>query len=529
MRLLSGREAPEARGPCPSHPQTAGRGILRPGDTCLRLADAHRAAFLVDGDAYFRAARMALARAERSVVLLAWAFAEATRLPRAPGEPDDAPEVLGDYLRWLVDRKPELVVRILVWDNSELLALRRHEIPGLQARHLRGERLHYVLDDRHPPLACHHQKVLVIDDRLAFCGGFDFVTNRWDFRAHRPGEPRRLLPTGKPYEPHHDVMMVVDGPAAAALGDLARERWALCTGEELGPVQAGGDPWPDISPDFEHVRVGIARTVPGWRGADEIREVEHLFVAMVEAARDCLYVENQYLACPRIVGALCRRLGESVGPEIVLVHPRRSASRIEELAMDSARDAAIHRLRNSDRHGRLRVLTALTDGREILIHSKVMIVDDRMLRVGSANLNNRSMGVDTECDLVIEVLPGDHNEPGARATIRRVRADLLAEHLGASSQAVARLVEDTGSVIAAIERLSGRAERSLVRFPGVRPSKSFEAAHDGLADPLRPPFGSLSGLRIFAALAPLGVGLALAFWPASRRRRLRNRRADDKA
>ncbi len=50
-----------------------------------------------------------------------------------------------------------------------------------------------------------------------------------------------------------------------------------------------------------------------------------------------------------------------------------------------------------------------------MVHSKVMIVDDGFLRVGSANLNNRSMGADTECDLAFEASCDEHREFIARA------------------------------------------------------------------------------------------------------------------
>ncbi|HEY0275012.1 MAG TPA: phospholipase D-like domain-containing protein [Paenirhodobacter sp.] len=35
------------------------------------------------------------------------------------------------------------------------------------------------------------------------------------------------------------------------------------------------------------------------------------------------------------------------------------------------------------------------------MHAKVMIVDDRVLRVGSSNFNNRSLRLDSECDVIL--------------------------------------------------------------------------------------------------------------------------------
>ncbi len=98
-------------------------------------------------------------------------------------------------------------------------------------------------------------------------------------------------------------------------------------------------------------------------------------------------------------------------------------------------------------------------GTDIYVHSKVMIVDDAMIKVGSANLNNRSMGLDSECDVMIDA----HADPAAAATIARLRADLLAEHLGVDAEAVAGACDRTGSLIATIEELRGPG-RSLVPF-----------------------------------------------------------------
>lgn len=88
------------------------------------------------------------------------------------------------------------------------------------------------------------------------------------------------------------------------------------------------------------------------------------------------------------------------------------------------------------------------------MHAKVMIVDDHMLRIGSANLNNRSMGLDTECDVAIS---GAGREALA---VRRIRDGLIAEHLGVSPDQVVSEIDRYGSLIRAIELLRG-AERSL--------------------------------------------------------------------
>src|SRR6185437_9244660 len=114
---------------------------------------------------------------------------------------------------------------ILSWDFAMLYAFEREWLPVYKLDWRTHRRLHFRLDGRHPPGASHHQKVVVIDDAVAFVGGFDLAHRRWDMPAHRANEPRRVDPYGATYAPFHDVQLAVDAEAARALGDLARERW----------------------------------------------------------------------------------------------------------------------------------------------------------------------------------------------------------------------------------------------------------------------------------------------------------------
>ena len=251
-------DAAVATGPADrwSTEDTASGTLLKRGRNCWRIETAHRAACLVDGEAYFAAAKQALLRARHSVLLIGWNFAQ--HAPLEPGNPDpEWPDGVGDLLQALVKRREGLRIDVLVWDKTAVLALGRRRVPGVQAAQMNAGRLQYRLDTKHPVLAAHHQKVLVVDDTVAFCGGFDFAANRWDTRGHRQKDPRRKLPTGAPYEAHHDVMLAVDGPAARALGDLARERWHFATGERLEPPPARLDAWPEgVTPDFGSTAVG---------------------------------------------------------------------------------------------------------------------------------------------------------------------------------------------------------------------------------------------------------------------------------
>ena len=103
--------------------------------------------------------------------------------------------------------------------------------------------MHLRYDDTHPVAGSQHQKIVLIDDAIAFVGGIDLTVRRWDTSEHAPDDPRRTA-YGKPYPPFHDAMVALDGEAAQALAALAGERWRLATGRTLKRVSVAEDPWP---------------------------------------------------------------------------------------------------------------------------------------------------------------------------------------------------------------------------------------------------------------------------------------------
>src|SRR3712207_593831 len=134
--------------------------------------------------------------------------------------------------------------------------------------------------------------------------------------------------------------------------------------------------------------------------------------------------------------------------------------------MGTARAKLLNLVREADVHDRFRLYVPVTDQRDhIYVHAKAMVVDDRLLRIGSSNLNNRSMGLDTECDVSIEVTEESPDREALAAAVLGTRDRLLGEHLGVAPEEVAAAVERTGgSLIAAIEQLRRPTGRSLVPF-----------------------------------------------------------------
>jgi phosphatidylserine/phosphatidylglycerophosphate/cardiolipin synthase-like enzyme len=440
--------------------------LLVPGETCWRSASANRYAAVVDGADYLRHVKAAMLNGHHRIVIIGWDLDYRTAFER--GETAlEGPNHLGPFLHWLLWKRPQLNVYLL---KSNLRLLPAFDgfwfgvAPVSLLNQFTSARMHFAVDGVHPTGAVHHQKIVVVDDAVAFCGGIDLTIGRWDTRAHLPVDPRRHGP-GDAYGPRHEVAAAVDGAAAQLLAQQAHERWKAATGEVLVKDVPFASPWPDgLSPSLRNVEVGVARTLPVLPQRREVREIEALDLAAIAAARDVIYLENQYFASRSIAEAIAARLRERHGPEVVIILPRSSESRLERESMDSARERLVRLLRTADLHGRLGVYwPSAGGGVSVYVHSKIIVVDGRLLRIGSSNFNNRSLGFDSECDIAIEAKPALANCAEVEREILCTRDSLVAEHLGVSVEGLRDEVERRGAFRHGIEELrsTGRSLRKL--------------------------------------------------------------------
>jgi phosphatidylserine/phosphatidylglycerophosphate/cardiolipin synthase-like enzyme len=431
--------------------------LLQPGATCWRVEQADRLALFIDNDEAFDALKDILLSAKKSIWILAWVFDPLTRLDpdrvRKSRDPQHVDRI-GLLLRRQAALNPGLDVRILVWDMPFPIAASQLFGPHRGQVFFTGSRVKYHLDNTLPASACHHQKVVVVDGSVALVSGGDIGVDRWDTTQHLDNDPRRRLPTGHHYPARHEVAAMVDGKAAEALGDLFIARWEKSQGEVLERSEKPDEaPWPDyLIPDLRNVPLAICRTEPAWKTQPEVNETMLMHLASIKAARKLIYLENQYLTSPIIVEALAERLAEPDGPEVVTVGPAHSPSYFDQMTMDSARTSAINRLREIDVHGRFSAFSARTPkGAAIIVHSKVAIMDDRMLRLGSANLNNRSIGLDTECDIAFE-----GKDETTRAAIRAFMGRLIGHFIDHETEHVLDTYARLGGLAATINELDRR-------------------------------------------------------------------------
>lgn len=471
-----------------------------------RYARASRAHVVIDAAEYYALMQTAMKAARQRIHLIGWDFD--TRMHLGPGRrlwnlPRRSvnPARLGPFVIWLCERNRNLQVRVLKWNFGAVKFLLRGTMIIDLLRWWLHRGIVFKFDGAHPVGCSHHQKIVVIDDSFAVCGGIDMTSDRWDTPEHREQDPRRHRPYSKRlYGPWHDLTMLVEGDAAAALAELGRDRWVVAGGEPLLPCAAQArSAWPTgLEAQFEKVEIGIARTRSAWHEVSEQREIEALFVEHISRARRFIYAESQYFASRAVAEAIARRLARPDPPEIVLINPLTADGWLEQTAMDGARVQLCHAIAEHDPDRRFRIFIPVNAaGTPIYVHAKLMIVDDEVLRVGSANMNNRSMGLDTECDLFIDAArPGNGH---AAAPIRRLRMTLLAEHTGLPVSEVEAILARNPSMIALLDN----APRTGKRLNPFRPRDLTETekamANNAMLDPERPeylfePFNKHRGL-----------------------------------
>jgi phosphatidylserine/phosphatidylglycerophosphate/cardiolipin synthase-like enzyme len=272
-----------------------------------------------------------------------------------------------------------------------------------------GTAVRCELDSRERPLHCHHEKIAIVDDRVAFVGGIDLsflAGDRFDERAH----PSRATVGW------HDATALLRGPAAADVADHFVMRWGEVTGEALPPPRAP-------AANAGGIELQVVRTVPERiyesvpRGDFRILES---YVRGLRSAECLIYLENQFLWSPEIARILVEKLRQPPSEDfrLVLVLPAKPNN-----GDDDTRGTLAQLVEADAGAGRFLACTLYARGQQladpVYVHAKIGIVDDRWITIGSANLNEHSLFNDTEMNVVA------HDPALARGT----RLELWAEHL----------------------------------------------------------------------------------------------------
>lgn len=443
------------------------RRILKPGENCRALKSVGEAGLLIDGEEYYRAFYLAAVQAKKQILISGWQFDSEVALLRGA----DARRHGGGYpflsfLDGLCRERKELRVYMLAWDFSFIFMLERQWMQEWVFNWSTNERLFFRFDGRHPIGASQHQKFAVIDRSVAFLGGMDICSGRWDDRSHNAENRERVNPDGRGYVPYHDTQAYVTGPLVNDLAAIFAARWRDSTGTEIAPdgpddgfILPAGSRGMEIPASRAALSLTQAQTLPSPQ--TEVREIRRLHIDAIRAAEKLVFIENQYFSSYAVFLALMERMAEATRPklEIVIIIPERPHGIMEEASIGVTQSRLLNSLKSfARRYGHsMGVYYPAARGPDdkkapVYIHSKILIVDDRFVTIGSANVTNRSMGLDSELNISFEAV--SRRNRALAGSIRRVRASLLAEHLGFENAVEMERLDSPAGLVDYLDRLA---------------------------------------------------------------------------
>lgn len=424
--------------------------IFNPSENCTTVSNARFAAPIVDYANYYRALHEAISKATKTIFIVGWDIDSRIRLLRGQEEKSSSlPSVISKLIAHRAKQIPDLEVYLLRWDSSLAFFAMREVWAKEVWDDCTPDNVHTVLDSSIPMGGSQHQKIVIIDDELAFSGGMDVAVHRWDTREHHVDEPERDDGDGS-YGPLHDVQVAVSGPVVKQLSELVRWRWNRLVSDHQRvsqlPDQAITDTlpqcWPDsVDPMFENITCGLAQTVPFMDDEEPVQEVRKMLLALIESAEHFIYIENQFASRGEIAEALNKRLKACPGLRVLIFSSYQPEGTVETETYWAGRIDFKRILQNGVEKERVLMAYSSSTNKQGLsghkrVHAKVMVVDDRHFVVGSSNLSNRSMSLDTECDLIFEASCAAH-----KSKIAWFRNDLISEHAGWSIDEVQEFID----------------------------------------------------------------------------------------
>ncbi|HYX35764.1 MAG TPA: phospholipase D-like domain-containing protein [Oligoflexus sp.] len=411
-----------------------------------------------DGEAYFKAFIEACERATSTIFILGWDTHTRTNLdPKREGSAQGDHWNLATFFRRILKNHPKLHIYLLSWRPAPLYIMEREKLQNFKFTRFCHPRLHFCTDSHHPIGGSHHEKIVIIDDQLAFVGGMDLTIRRWDTCMHAAEDPLRKDPDGQYYQPYHDAQLGMAGPAAWQLAQMFRQRWKQANGTNIPMV-----PPTRVKPPapaqaiafFEDAPIAVSLTYPSFRNSNEVKQIAQVYEDLLLSAQRYVYIETQYLTSHHMVDILCRLGQRSEGPEITLVLPERLGPWLEKRTMSHLQYEALTKVLAYDFHKRVHIVYPYDQElipiyKYVTVHSKLMIVDDQFLTLGSANLNNRSMGLDTECNVTIDA----RQQPHLQRSIRKALAFLIVHYANHDASYALQELERTGSPLQVLKSL----------------------------------------------------------------------------
>ncbi len=338
---------------------------------------------LICANSYFKTIRQHFESAKDSILICGWSF----NMDIVMGED-------GKTLKDVLFSLPETVnVKILIWDYPIFYVADRDPFIGLSIALQNKKNISFERFDFHPLLSSMHSKMVVVDEEHLFVGGIDLDLGRRDGEYNKSDDPIRVDKDGESFKPFRDYALHFNSQEVKVFAQFFDQLWES---------QIKQKSFIEAKHEGQEGNVYISRTVPKFKGNKQDRSIFKMHKWLIQNAKDYIYIENQYLTSEKIVELLVETLKKEDGPEVVIVVSYGKMPFIEKMSMGALLTNYVNTLVNNDPYERLKIYTLFTgddkDREYVKIHSKCIIVDDQYLKIGSSNINNRSMEFDYELD-----------------------------------------------------------------------------------------------------------------------------------
>lgn len=414
---------------------------------------ASKISFTVDGDLTFRTMYKKMDAAEQSICISNYDLY--SELPLIRESSVDLSNGKGRVMsqtkssQTLLDlllRKASRGVRIkiLIWQPRLIIRI----LPGAKKRGMDGRmdgikilskkikdlglqnQLTIRLDKTSPSkTGGHHEKIMIIDNKIGFCGGFDLSQGKWDTSNHEYSNDLR----DKNSEPWHDLHGIIEGPVISDLTYHFEQRWNYSLSGNVNSIHDVKFPYIQNTKTNGSHQIIALRT---WKKVNHISDILRWYSSMFRSAKNGIYIENQFaFQYGPIAQLLVRRLKQQDQLKVIIVLPFQpnlpgfARSIITKISInDILRNlnvlqktfpdrVKIYSLLSQDHHRGHRL-------KQVYVHSKLLIVDDKWITIGSANMDKNGFRDSTEFNLGIS----------SCGLAKELRVKLWSEHLGMHSE-----------------------------------------------------------------------------------------------
>ena len=415
------------------------------------LRDGNEVNILIDGYEVFKTINKKLSSANSSILFAVYDLDPGIYLTRKSllsikkeDTSDDHPKSFENKLipklqDILINKaRKGLEIKIIVWEpnkgikllpnkNEKGLESRKKKLLDLQKKAKQEDlNIKIIFDDTGPTLISgHHEKIIIIDEKIAFCGGIDLTYGKWDTKYHEYSNQFRDTKIDQPW---HDIHLMCQGPILNDFIYHFNQRFIYSINKDKEKTK---------KIKFKNVydsKIGdyqchASRT---WKGFVGSHSIYKNYKKIIESAKENIYIENQFaFQDKQITKILTDALRNNRNLKIIVVLPFNPnlpgwiRSVISHMSINDINKNLDKIIKTGNGHVKIYSLISqnkkkFNEFKQIYVHSKLIISDDSTIMIGSANLDKNGFKDSTEFNITI-------NSPKLS---KNTRIKLWKEHLG---------------------------------------------------------------------------------------------------